>query len=124
MIDTFKISKMEKTIKPRKMRISVLMLILVISISQIFIEGINCRQHTTSNDYYEILEIKRDASKADIKKKYRELSKIYHPDKNQGDQDSGDHYKKINRAYEVLSDENRRQMFDQQGHDGVDRYER
>ena len=124
MIDTFFNSKHKKYILPRKMRFSFLMLVLTITISSILIEGIQCHQHTNSNDYYEILDLKRDASKAEIKKKYRELSRKYHPDKNHGDQDSGEFYKKINRAYEVLSDENKRQMFDQQGHDGVDRYER
>ena len=52
------------------------------------------------------------------------MSKKYHPDKNPGDEAASDHYKKINRAYEVLSNDDRRQMYDNGGQDGVDRYDR
>lgn len=47
----------------------------------------------------------------------------YHPDKNPGDEAASEHYKKINRAYEVLSDENKRQMYDTGGVDGLERFE-
>jgi molecular chaperone DnaJ len=47
----------------------------------------------------------------------------YHPDKNPGDEDAANHYKNINRAYEVLSNDDKRQMFDQGGIDGLERFE-
>ena len=64
------------------------MLLISFSCGNLFIEGVNAHQHTNSENYYELLEIKQNASKADIKKQYRALSRKYHPDKNQGDQDS------------------------------------
>jgi DnaJ-class molecular chaperone len=51
------------------------------------------------------------------------LSKKYHPDKNPGDEQAADHYKKINRAYEVLSDDDKRQVYDNGGVDGLERFE-
>ena len=54
----------------------------------------------------------RHASKAEIKKAWRKLSMKYHPDKNPGDEKAADYYKKINRAYEVLFNDEKRQIFD------------
>lgn len=48
----------------------------------------------------------------------------YHPDKNPGDEEAADYYKKINRAYEVLSDDNLREAFDGGGEDNLERFER
>lgn len=59
-------------------------------------------------DYYQILELDETCSKDEIKKKYRSLSLKYHPDKNNGE-DS--HFKKINEAYETLSDEEKRKKY-------------
>jgi molecular chaperone DnaJ len=47
----------------------------------------------------------------------------YHPDKNPGDEEAADHYTKINRAYEVLSDDDKRTIYDQGGEDGLERFE-
>jgi curved DNA-binding protein CbpA len=88
-----------------------------------FVEGVQCINKNTE-DFYELLEIPRTSTTADIKKSYRNLSKKYHPDKNPGDEDAATHYKKINRAYEVLSDENKRGQYDQGGIDGLERFER
>ena len=56
------------------------------------------------HDYYELLGISRDASDADIKKAYRKMAMKYHPDRNQGDNDSEERFKEIQKAYSVLSD--------------------
>ncbi len=70
-------------------------------------------------DYYDILEVKRDASASEIKKAYRKLALKHHPDKNQGDKDSEEKFKELTQAYEVLSDEEKRAAYDRYGHEGV-----
>jgi len=70
-------------------------------------------------DYYELLEVGKTASSEDIKKSYRKLAVKYHPDKNPGDKKSEEKFKEISEAYEVLSDEKKRKMYDQFGHAGV-----
>ena len=75
-------------------------------------------------NYYSLLEVQPNASKSEIKKAFRNLSKKYHPDKNPGDEQAADHFKKINRASEVLTDDNLRQIFDAAGEDGLERFER
>lgn len=68
-----------------------------------------------SKDYYNILGIKRDASDKDIKQAYRRLARKYHPDVNPGDKSAEAKFKQINEAYEVLSDKQNRQKYDQYG---------
>lgn len=70
-------------------------------------------------DYYEILEIPRSASADEIKKAYRKLALKYHPDRNQGDKEAEDKFKQVNEAYQVLSDEEKRSMYDRYGKDGL-----
>ncbi len=72
-------------------------------------------------DYYEILEIDRNADSTIIKKAYRKLALKYHPDRNQGDKDAEEQFKKVNEAYQVLSDENKRSIYDRYGKEGLDR---
>ena len=67
-------------------------------------------------DYYDILGISKDASTAQIKKAYRKKAIEYHPDKNPGDTNAEEMFKKAAEAYEVLSDENKRARYDQYGH--------
>jgi molecular chaperone DnaJ len=71
-------------------------------------------------DYYKILGVSKSAAEADIKKAYRKMAKIHHPDLNKGDKAAEAKLKEINEAYEVLSDENKRANYDQFGHAGVD----
>lgn len=70
-------------------------------------------------DYYETLEIPKNATADDIKKAYRKKAVQYHPDKNPGDAEAEKRFKEISEAYEVLSDEKKRQMYDRYGKDGV-----
>jgi molecular chaperone DnaJ len=70
-------------------------------------------------DYYEILGVARNASEEDIKKAYRKLAIKYHPDKNPDDKQAEEKFKEAAEAYEVLSDAEKRQRYDQFGHAGV-----
>eukprot|EP01114_Cavostelium_apophysatum_P009705 TRINITY_DN2294_c0_g1_i1.p1 TRINITY_DN2294_c0_g1~~TRINITY_DN2294_c0_g1_i1.p1 ORF type:complete len:372 (+),score=70.59 TRINITY_DN2294_c0_g1_i1:158-1273(+) len=70
-------------------------------------------------DYYAILGVPRDAPARVIKKAYRELAVKYHPDKTQGDAESEKKYVEIGTAYEVLSDEEKRRVYDQFGEEGL-----
>ena len=65
------------------------------------------------SDLYVVLEVVRTASENDIKKAFRKLARRYHPDINPGDRMAEDHFKLISEAYEVLSDDNRRKVYDQ-----------
>ncbi len=69
--------------------------------------------------YYEILEVSQSADKATIKKAYRAMAKKYHPDKNQGDPQAEQKFKLCNEAYQVLSDDNQRSVYDRYGKEGL-----
>ena len=71
-------------------------------------------------DYYEVLGISKDASLDDIKKAYRKVAVKYHPDKNPGDKEAEEKFKLATEAYEVLSDPQKRQAYDQFGHAGLE----
>lgn len=71
-------------------------------------------------DYYEILGVNRSADDAEIKKAYRKLAMKYHPDRNSNDKESEEKFKEIQKAYGVLSDQQKRAAYDRFGHAGVD----
>jgi molecular chaperone DnaJ len=70
-------------------------------------------------DYYEILNVPRDAGKDDIKNAYRKLALQYHPDRNKSPE-AEERFKEISEAYAVLSDDEKRAQYDQFGHAGID----
>lgn len=70
----------------------------------------------TEKDYYEILGVSKTASAEEIKKAYRKLAMQHHPDRNQGDKASEEKFKEVTEAYEVLSDPEKKRMYDQFGH--------
>lgn len=71
-------------------------------------------------DYYEVLGLSRGAEKDEIKKAYRRLAMKNHPDRNPDDPDAEERFKEATEAYEVLTDGEKRQAYDQFGHAGVD----
>ncbi|CAM6001200.1 unnamed protein product, partial [Sphagnum balticum] len=70
-------------------------------------------------DYYSLLGVTRSADLKDIKRAYRDLSKKYHPDKNPDNKEAHDKYVQIAHAYEVLSDDEKRRIYDQHGEEGL-----
>ena len=71
-------------------------------------------------DYYEVLGVQKSASAEEIKKAYRKAAMKYHPDRNPGDKEAEAKFKEVGEAYEVLSDDAKRQRYDQFGFAGVD----
>jgi len=71
-------------------------------------------------DYYEVLGVSRTANDDELKKAYRKLAKQYHPDLNPGNKEAEAKFKEANEAYAVLSDAEKRKVFDQFGHAGLD----
>ncbi|MCC5786981.1 MAG: molecular chaperone DnaJ [Phycisphaerales bacterium] len=73
----------------------------------------------TTRDYYEILGVERSADAEEIKRAYRRLAMKHHPDRNPGDTEAETKFKEAAEAYEVLGDPQKRQRYDQYGHEGV-----
>ena len=73
----------------------------------------------TRRDYYEILEVSRDAAAVELKSAYRRLALQYHPDRNPNDPEASEKFKEASEAYAVLSDPEKRQRYDRFGHGGV-----
>ncbi|MDX1492053.1 MAG: molecular chaperone DnaJ [Pseudohongiellaceae bacterium] len=74
----------------------------------------------SKRDYYEVLGVSRDATGPEIKKAYRRVAMKHHPDRNEGNKESEEKFKEANEAFEVLSDGQKRERYDQYGHAGVD----
>lgn len=70
----------------------------------------------TEKDYYELLEVTKEASGEEIKKSFRRLAMKYHPDRNPGDKEAEARFKEINEAYDVLKDSQKRAAYDRYGH--------
>ena len=73
----------------------------------------------TKRDYYEVLGVARGADETEIKKAFRRLARQLHPDANPDDPTAEERFKELAEAYEVLSDAERRQLYDQYGHEGL-----
>lgn len=71
-------------------------------------------------DYYEVLEVARDATEDDLKRAYRKLAMKYHPDRNQGDGAAEGRFKEVNEAYDILKDAEKRAAYDRYGHAAFD----
>ena len=70
-------------------------------------------------DYYEVLGVTKASSPDEVKQQYRKLALKFHPDRNQSSE-AGEHFKEISEAYAVISDPEKKQVYDQHGHAGVD----
>ena len=74
----------------------------------------------TKTDYYDVLGINKNADEKTIKKAYRKLAKKYHPDINPGDSNAEAKFKEVTEAYEVLSDPEKKKLYDRFGHAAFD----
>ncbi len=73
-----------------------------------------------NSEYYQVLELTRDATASEIKKSFRRLALKYHPDRNQGDLEAEAKFKEVNEAYQVLSDPEKKAIYDKYGKKGLD----
>jgi molecular chaperone DnaJ len=74
---------------------------------------------SAKRDYYEVLGVTKESSSDEIKQQYRKLALKFHPDRNKSSE-AGEHFKEISEAYAVISDPEKKQVYDQHGHAGVD----
>ena len=73
----------------------------------------------SKRDYYEVLGVSKDASEDELKKAFRSLAMKYHPDRNPGDEEASARFKEVAEAFEVLSDPDKRQIYDRHGFQGL-----
>ena len=84
------------------------------------LEKVRVIDMAAKRDYYEVLRINRDADDAAIKKAYRKLAKKYHPDSNGGNAQAEQMFKEVTEAYTILSDPEKRKLYDRFGHAAFD----
>src|ERR671923_3045858 len=77
------------------------------------------RTSVSKRDYYEVLEVEREATDQQIKSAYRKLAMKHHPDRNPGDKQAEEHFKEAAEAYAILADREKRSLYDRFGHAGV-----
>src|SRR5258708_24883898 len=75
---------------------------------------------SSKRDYYEVLSLSRDAGSDELRKAYRREALKHHPDRNPGDASAEAKFKEVSEAYQVLSDDDKRRIYDQFGHAGLD----
>jgi len=75
---------------------------------------------TTKRDYYEVLGVDRNTDDNDLKAHYRKLALKFHPDRNPGNKEAEEKFKEASEAYEVLRDPQKRNIYDQFGHQGLE----
>src|ERR1700742_3271870 len=74
----------------------------------------------SKRDYYKVLDVPKNATEAEIKKAYRRLAMKFHPDRNPNDKDAEERFKEAKEACEVLTDAQKRAVYDQHGHAGIE----
>lgn len=80
---------------------------------------LSCDLSLANRDFYKILNVKKSATTNEIKKAYRKLAKELHPDKNKNDPNASQKFSDLSSAYEVLSDEDKRKLYDRCGEECV-----
>src|ERR1700752_3904671 len=73
----------------------------------------------SKRDYYQVLDVARTETEVEIKKSYRRLAMKYHPDRNPNDHEAEEKFKEAKEAYEVLTDPQKRALYDQHGREGL-----
>eukprot|EP01100_Stratorugosa_tubuloviscum_P004129 TRINITY_DN201_c2_g1_i1.p1 TRINITY_DN201_c2_g1~~TRINITY_DN201_c2_g1_i1.p1 ORF type:complete len:424 (+),score=236.42 TRINITY_DN201_c2_g1_i1:174-1445(+) len=75
---------------------------------------------SNSNSFYDLLGVNKDSAQTEIRKAYLKLANKYHPDKNQGNEEAAEMFKQVQKAYEVLSNEQKKSIYDQYGEEGLE----
>uniref|UniRef100_A0A669DQ82 DnaJ homolog subfamily C member 10 n=1 Tax=Oreochromis niloticus TaxID=8128 RepID=A0A669DQ82_ORENI len=97
--------------RPRSVWLTVLPMLLTVLLVAVWAEG---------QDYYELLGVSREATTKEIRRAFKQLALTMHPDKNPGDASAHEKFLQVNRAYEVLKDEDLRKKYDKYGEKGLD----
>mmetsp|Transcript_16590 Transcript_16590/g.29765 ORF Transcript_16590/g.29765 Transcript_16590/m.29765 type:complete len:387 (+) Transcript_16590:68-1228(+) len=94
-------------------------MLLRVLVLSLFVNLVEC-----GKDYYKVLGVRKRASDREIKSAYRKLSKKYHPDKNQGNEEAKKLFQEVANAYETLSDKEKRKIYDRHGEEGLKEHEK